>query len=129
MLEPTRTSPFAAAIAPVLAGYIGLCFVLGDPRRTATSTFAYAKQLMTIPHWGLLFVLGALCMAIAIVLRDARALAVTFFIGGGMYAWWSACFFLSALDDKRASLVAGALWSLAAAVHWIYAARCWRTVA
>jgi hypothetical protein len=41
-----------------LAGWIGLAYIFGDSRRTATPSFRMAQEIAPMQAWGVLFLVG-----------------------------------------------------------------------
>jgi hypothetical protein len=108
--------PFA-----VLAGWIGCAYVFGDPVRTSTPSFAAARELAPMPVWGVMFLIGAATLAVAIVVHDDRLPRWALAIGGVIYIWWGLLFLLTVLRDERASLNAPALYGFIAFIHFLAA--------
>jgi hypothetical protein len=106
---------------PALALVMGLAYLLGDPERTATPSFAPAKAVAPMHVWGVLFLTGFVVLMIG--LTNARLMAIALWIGGTMYVWWGACFALAALTDPRASATGWAVHGVVAAAHYTAA---WR---
>src|SRR5689334_4135918 len=73
----------------ILAAVMGLAYLLGDPQRTASPSFAYAKSIAPMHVWGVVFLVGAVAVGSAAFLRDGAALALALFVGGSMFAWWA----------------------------------------
>lgn len=110
---------------PALAGLMGAAYYLEDPIRTISPSFDTAKSLAPMHVWGVVFLIGCVTMTAGLVSRNQRALAVAYFVGGMIYAWWGACFLLQGLTNVQASLVAWALYAIVALIHFMIAARCW----
>lgn len=121
----SHTPTYVLIAAPVLAGWVGLSYVLGDPVRTSGASFQAARALAPMWVWGTTFLVGATALVAALVTHGQRVGAVAYFIGGVVYAWWSACFALQALTDQHASLVAWVLYAVISTMHFVVARRCW----
>jgi len=93
----------------ILAAVMGLAYLLGDPQRTSSPSFAYAKSVAPMHVWGVVFLVGAVAVGSAALLRDGTALAFALFVGGCIFAWWASCFLVSALSDPAASLTGWAI--------------------
>lgn len=106
--------PFA-----LLAGWIGCAYMFGDPGRTATPSFAAARDLAPIQTWGVMFVIGAAVLVVAMFVTDDGVPQWALVIGGGIYLWWAVLFFFTITQDERASLNAPALYGFIAAIHFI----------
>jgi hypothetical protein len=101
---------------PALALVMGLAYLLGDPERTNTPSFAPAKAVAPMHVWGLLFLAGFVVLMIG--LTNARLMAIALWIGGTMYVWWGACFALAALTGWAIhGVVAAAHYTAAWRVH------------
>lgn len=116
---------------PLLALVIGLAYVLGDPRRTATPSFNTARELAHslgattdgIQLFGVFFLMGAVVMATTLITDSPRVMATALTIGGFMYVWWGALFAISAIVETRASLTGWAIYAFVAYGHFINAYR------
>lgn len=108
--------PFAT-----LAGWFGLAYVVGDPRRTMNPAFAVAKTMLTVPHWGIMFIIGFVFITTAMLLGRSDLMAVALFLGGVMFTWWSLVFAAAALQDPRASATAPAIHGFIATMHFFAA--------
>ena len=104
----------------VLAGWIGLGYVLGDPVRTSTPSFESARELAPIPVWGAMFLIGAATLVVSMFLSDFL-MRCALFVGGVIYSWWAALFAITALQDDKASLNAPAIYAFLAFCHYIAA--------
>lgn len=104
----------------VLAGWIGFGYLLGDPVRTSTPSFASAKELAPMHVWGLMFLTGAVVLVASMFLNDFL-MRCALFIGGVIYSWWGALFALTAYHDEKASLNAPAIYGFLAFCHFIAA--------
>lgn len=105
----------------LLAGWIGCSYLFGDPARTATPSFASAKDIAPIAQWGVMFIIGAGVLAASMFTRDHRVPQWALVIGGAIYTWWAFLFLFTVLRDERASLNAPALYGFIAAIHFIAA--------
>lgn len=112
--------------APVLAGFMGLCYLLGGAERTSAPSFLAAKSIAPIHAWGWIFLVGALSMGIAAFTLRLELVAITYFVGGTIYAWWGSCFGFQAVQDPRGSLVAPGLYAVICLLHYVAAARAWQ---
>jgi hypothetical protein len=123
---PYRHTPRSVLYTgPALAGVMGLSYLFGSAPRTASTSFNAAKAVAPMHVWGVVFLVGCVTMTIGLISRNQRALAVAYFIGGVMYAWWGSCFLLQALTDPHASFVAWALYAIVSMTHFVVAQRCW----
>ncbi|MDN4173909.1 hypothetical protein QWY28_13190 [Nocardioides sp. SOB77] len=113
------------SLCPGLASVMGLAYLTGDPARTASQSFAAARQVAPMTTWGLLFLTGALVLAAALLAGHRHALAWALFIGGGIYSWWAICFAASALHDPTASATAWAIHGFISASHYLAAWAVW----
>lgn len=128
-----RTPRAVLALAPALAGVLGLAYTFGDAGRTTSTSFNAAKDLArelfpsTQPMhvWGMFFLAGCGVMSVAIGLNHYKTLSVAMWVGGLMYVWWASCFALSAIQDPAASLVAWALYLVVAVFHFMISHRAW----
>lgn len=104
---------------PLLAVAMGLGYLLGDERRTAGQSFRAAKSVAPMDTWGVMFLLGALALTLALLTAHRHALGAALFVGGAIYSWWSLCFLLSALNDPGASVAAPAVHGFISAMHYL----------
>lgn len=105
----------------VLAGWIGCSYVAGDPVRTATPSFASARELAPMHLWGVMFIIGAATLVVAMFVRDDRIARWALVVGGVIYTWWGLLFLLTVLRDERASLNGPVLYGFVAFVHFLAA--------
>lgn len=100
---------FLLAPFPALAAWIGLAYTLGDPRRTASPSFAAAQSIAPMHVWGAMFLLGSVVLTFALLLDDKKLLSKALFAGGFIFTWWAALFGYSAATDPNASLTGPAI--------------------
>lgn len=94
---------------PALAAWIGLAYLLGDPRRTASPSFAVAQHIAPMHVWGLMFLLGGVVLTLAILIDDKQLLSRALFAGGFIFTWWACLFGYAAATDPKASLTGPAI--------------------
>lgn len=104
-----------------LAGWLGCTYMFGDPIRTSTPSFAAAKSIAPIEHWGVMFLIGAVVLTAAMFLHSHHVPQWALIIGGAIYTWWAFLFLFTVLRDERASLNAPALYGFIAAIHFLAA--------
>lgn len=115
-----------------LALWLGLGYIHGDPRRTATPSMEAPKELArtVLPglrepmnFWGIVFLIGAVALAAGALLpehyRRHEVLMVLLFVGGLMYCFWGAVFAWGALADSRASVNGPGVYWFAAVMHMV----------
>jgi hypothetical protein len=100
---------FLLAPFPALAVWIGLAYLLGDPQRTESPSFAAAKLLAPMHVWGVLFLFGGVVLTLAMLVDDKRLLSWALFAGGFIFTWWAVMFGYAAATDPRASLTGPAI--------------------
>jgi hypothetical protein len=108
-----------------MAAVSGLSYLLGDPIRTSSPNFEMAKSLMSMHAWGWVFLAGLFAETVAIIVASNVPVAITFWVGGLIYLWWSVCFGIQAVQNPTASLVAWAPYMVVAIFHWRMAYGLW----
>lgn len=106
---------------PILAGIVGLGYMLGGSDRYISPSFDPAKAIMPLPAWGLAFIVGSATLTLTLLLCRSRWVAGALLIGGAVYMFWGICFGVAALTEPEASLGAWAK-ELALALAHYYAA-------
>lgn len=124
-LATRKTNPLVLLVGPSLSMVMGLAFVLGDPARTTVPTFDAAKSIAPLHVWGIMFLVAAGLSFAALSTRSLFWLAVSLWIGGGLYLWWAACFAVQAVINPLASLNAWAAYGVIAFLHFLVAQRAW----
>lgn len=105
----------------LLAGWLGCTYLFGEPIRTATPSFAAARGIAPLEHWGVMFLIGAVVLTAAMFVRNHHVPQSALIIGGAIYTWWAFLFLFTVLRDERASLNAPALYGFIAAIHFLAA--------
>lgn len=107
---------------PGLAITVGLLFILQDPRRTSGGAFEVAKDLMSIPTWGITFLVLGVVQALGLSLGNASVFRWTLVVGSGLCAFWGALILKSAYDNIWVSYTSG-LWVIVVGVAHFASAR------
>lgn len=94
---------------------LGAVLILGAPSRTSSPSLAAARDIITIHHWGLLFLLGGVICLYAHHLGRRGAFAVG--IGAGIHFFWAAALYQAATWDERAGLTGIIIYGWAALIH------------
>lgn len=120
---------FTLAPFPLLALVLGAGYYFGDPARTAVPSFKAAKEfgavlaaplpITPMQVWGVVFLIGAAVLTVALIVDDPRLLHAALLIGGGIYAWWAVVLFVAALDGASAN--AWATYAFIAITHYVAA--------
>lgn len=110
---------------PALAAAMGLGYAFGDPVRTNSASFTFAKELAPMPAWGLIFLIGAIVLSVTLATHSRAATTLALLVGGGIYTWWGLCLAASTVLDPRASLNAWAVYLTIAFAHYFAAHRTW----
>lgn len=94
---------------------LGTVLILGAPSRTSSPSLAAARDILTIHHWGLLFLLGGVICLYAHRLGRRGALAVA--VGAGVHGFWAATLVQAAVQDERAALTGIVIYGWAGLIH------------
>lgn len=105
-----------------LALWVGLGYNLGDAVRTNTPSFEGAKGITDIQNWGIMFLIGAVVMAVTSMIHETKWMRLSLFIGGVMYVWWGCLFVFTLTHVPNASIVAPGLYAFIAFAHFAAAA-------
>lgn len=107
----------------ILAGWIGIAYMTGDPIRTSTPSFRMAQDIAPMEAWGVLFATGAIALIAAGISGRLNLVAIALFIGGAIYSWWASLFLVTLIVDDHASIVAPGVYYFLAFTHF---AGAWR---
>jgi hypothetical protein len=105
---------------------LGLVLIHGAPARTSSPSLAVARDVMPMPAWGLLFLLGGVVCLLAGHLGARGAALVG--VGAGIHTFWAAALAQAALDDPRAGLTGFVVYGWVALLHITVAIRLARQV-
>lgn len=119
----TASSKVMLVAYPLFSAAIGLSYLLGDPHRTSSASFAAVRDVMPMSSWGWVFIgLTALKVA-AWITRRRKVMVLALCIGLGVYSCWAFGFVASWMVDEAApgppmaSFNAIWVWSFVAVAH------------
>lgn len=118
----TKGMQVALPAYPGLVIAVGLLFLLQSPERTTNESYVYAKQVMSIPHWGLLFLTLGVFKVSAFIANNGTWLRWCLICGAGLSGFWSGLLFWSAYNIPTVSYTGG-VWVMFAAILHIASAR------
>lgn len=115
-----KTTRFRPLVLPyvILAVWIALSYISGDPMRTNTPAFEGPREIAEVRTWGYMFAIGAMALTVSSVMRDTKWLRAALFIGGFMYLWWGCLFMFSIINVPYANLNAPVLYWFIAFSHF-----------
>lgn len=108
----------------LLAFVMSMAYLFGDADRTATKSFHAAQSVAPMRVWGIVFLLGAFAITLAILWGSFHVISVTLFVGGMVYSWWAILFLVSAFNDPKASLTG---WAIHGFISCMYYFAAWKT--
>jgi hypothetical protein len=118
----THGSQVILPFYPLSALAIGLLFILQPASRTSSGAFETAKEVMSIPTWGLVFILVGLLEIMAFAVGRTVMFQWGLIIGAGLATFWAVLIFLSALDNPNVTFT-GCVWIMFVAVAHIASTR------
>lgn len=121
----TASSQVMLPTYPVFSGLVGLSYFLGDPDRTASPSFDFAREIMPIRAWGLVFLALTATKVFALITHNRRVMIVALCAALGAYITWTLFFLASLLDfgigfpwlAPAASITAVWLWGFVSVAH------------
>lgn len=119
MMTELRATRYAVTLVALNAA-LGLIRLLESANRQQSDAFHYAKQVMPLRGWGILFLAVAVAMVIARNHATCTRAAAAF--GLGVWVFWGALLASAAGFDGRSSF-AGAILYIAGAVRHLQVAR------
>lgn len=106
----------------ILTGSLGVVYLMSSLTRFSSPAFATAKRLLAngliepMYLWGVVFVVISVAEILAIR-ASLRATRLLLRLGATTYLFYAVLFFLSALDDNRASFGGTLLYLFVAVIH------------
>lgn len=80
----------------------GLALLLSSPSRYVSPAYDAARDVLPLRVWGVVFLILAAVMAVAIILKRRRVMMLALCLGVGIWACWGTLF-LAALFDGTVS--------------------------
>lgn len=112
MRRPSYTITLVA-----LNATLGTIRLLESPNRTTSPAYHYAKQVMPMRWWGVLFLAGAVVMLVA---RHKGQVAAMFAacVGCGLWTFWAVMLGAAAFYDGRSSYAGVVVYAAGAVRHF-----------
>ena len=113
----SAASKITMIVWPTLSLWVGLAHTFGDPARTATPSFAYARSLMDVKFWGIFFLVVAVIEIAAWLTGNIQFMRFGLVCGMTFCSVWALGFAISIFTTEDASLNGPAVWGAIAALQ------------
>lgn len=113
----TIASRLMLPVYMVVSGYIGLCYILSPDERLQGASLAVARLLLPMWAWGLLALVLAGGVLVAILSHSRGVAVVALCMGAAAYLVWACFYAISIWVDPAASYVSPIWPLLASAAH------------
>jgi hypothetical protein len=101
----TKASLIMLPAYVIVAGYIGLCYLLAPESRLQGPALKVARHLLPMEVWGVLALALAVAVVLAIATQNRQVVVLALCVGAVAYEFWCIFYAISVIQDPTASPV------------------------